>query len=173
MTATARADYHWGRGGPRLDVGCREVLLHLLCPTAACLLAACAPTPVGEGRLSESYESAGITRVILRAAAADAAKTEQAARAEPIAITGQATGGAEGYHAADPKWRETSAADWGLGFVALRSGTTVVISSKNEIDYIHHHYLIADIVLRLPPSIELVRHTRTLSGSGEADLSPP
>ncbi len=130
-------------------------------PPPACWRRASQPG-VGEGRLSRSYDSSGITRVILRAAAADTAKAEPIPRGWPDhRFTGRATGGAEGYHPADPKWRETPAAEWGLDFVASRFGATLVISSKNEIGYIHHHYVIADIVLQLPPSVELVRQART------------
>ena len=139
----------------------------------AAVLAACSPVRVDQGNLKQEFDAVGVSRVILRSASADAALAEPAAGTGPIAITGRATGGAAGYHPADPAWRETPAAEWGLGFAAKRFGTTLVISSRNEIGYIHHHYTIADIVLRLPPAVVLVRQARTLSGSGEADLAPP
>ena len=150
-----------------------RLMPRVICLAAACVLAACVPVGVSEGRLSRSYDSPGVTRVILRAAAADTAKAELLRAGVPITVSGRATGGAEGYHSADPKWRETPAADWGLDFVASRFGATLVISSKNEIGYIHHHYVIADIVLQLPASVELVRQARNLSGSGEPDLTRP
>ncbi len=161
-----------GRGGDR-NGWQRRAALHLLCLPAIGLLAACVPSQAVQGRLSRSYDSAGITRLVLRAAAADAAAIEPVAGGGPITITGQATGGAKGYHSADPNWQETPADEWGLDFVALRSGATLVISSKNEIGYIHHRYAIAGIVLQLPPSVSVVRQVRTLSGSGEPDLAVP
>ncbi len=109
----------------------------------------------------------------MRAAAAETAKAKLISEGVPITVTGRAMGGAEGYHSADPKWRETPASEWGLDFVTSRFGATLVISSRNEIGYIHHHYVIADIVLQLPASVELVRQARNLSGSGEPDLTPP
>ena len=156
------------------SIGCDFRLMpRVICLAVACVLAACVPASVGEGRPSRSYDSLGITRIILRAAAADTAKADFIGAGMPITVSGRATGGAEGYHPADPKWRETPAAEWGLDFVASRFGATLVISSKNEIGYIHHHYVIADIVLQLPTSVELVRQARNLSGSGEPDLTPP
>ena len=164
-----------GWPGQSIDsTGCESRLMRrVVCLAVACVLAACVPAAVGEGRLSGSYGSPGVTRVILRAAAADTTNAELTRAGVPITVSGRATGGAEGYHPADPKWRETSVAEWGLDFVASRFGATLIISSKNEFGYIHHHYVIDDIVLQLPPSVELVRQARTLSGSGEPDLMPP
>ncbi len=137
------------------------------------LLAACSVTEKDRGRLTRSFDAAGITRVVLRAASADAATIGVQPGTEIVTVSGQAAGGAEGYHPADPRWRETAAADWGLDFAAKRFGPTLVISTRNEISYIHHHYVIAGIGLQLPPSVELVRQTRILTGSGEADLTQP
>lgn len=140
---------------------------------AAAPLAACSPARTRDGRIEQEFDAAGVSSVILRAAAAETASAGPTSGLGSIVITGQPTGGAEGYHPADAAWRETPAAEWGLRFEARRFGATLVISSKNEIDYIHHHYTIADISLRFPAGVALVRQPRTLSGSGEADLAPP
>ena len=140
---------------------------------AAALLVACAASGQDRDRLTRRFDAAGITRVVLRAAAAEAATVDVAPGTGVVTVSGRATGGAEGYHPADPRWRETPAAEWGLDFVARRFGPTLVISTANEIGYIHHHYAIADIGLRLPPSVELVRQVRVLTGDGKADLAPP
>ena len=140
---------------------------------AASLLTGCHAAQGDQSGPRRSFGAVGITRVILRAAAADAAVAEPTAGTGSITIAGRAIGGAEGYHPADPTWRETPASEWGLDFVAKRFGITLVISSKNEIDHIHHHYMIADIAVQLPLFVILVRQARILSGSGEADLAPP
>ncbi len=118
------------------------------------------------------FDAAGVTRVVLRAAAADAALAEPGAP-DRVEVAGTPTGGAAGYHPADPAWRETPAEAWGLGFVARRFGPVLVVSTRNEIAFIHHHYTLAAIRLRLPPGTALVRQPRTLSGDGQPDLSPP
>ena len=145
-------------------------------PTALLVTALLAASTAAEkdgDRLTRSFDAAGVTRIVLRAASADASTVDVVSGTHVVTVSGQATGGAEGYHPADPRWRETTAADWGLDFAAKRSGSTLVISTKNEIGYIHHHYVIAAIGVRLPPSIELIKQMRVLSGSGETDLAPP
>ncbi len=137
------------------------------------LLTACAAADMDRGRLVRNFDADGIARVVLRAAAADAATVDVVPGRKVVIVSGQATGGAEGYHPADPRWRETAATEWGLDFTAKRFGSTLVISTRNEIGYIHHHYTVAGIGLQLPPSVELVRQMRVLTGSGEADLAPP
>ncbi len=145
-------------------------------PTAllvTALLAACTAAEKDGGRLTRSFDAAGVTRVMLRAASADGSTIDVVSGTHVVTVSGKATGGAEGYHPADPRWRETAAADWGLDFAAKRFGSTLVISTRNEIGYIDHHYVIAAIGVRLPPSIELVKQVRILSGNGEADFAPP
>ncbi len=136
------------------------------------LVGACSQAGRAPARVVQAFDAAGITKVVLRASAADAATTEPASNGT-VTVSGRPIGGAEGYHPADPKWRETPAAEWGLDFVGQRFGATLVISTKNEIGFIHHHYTIADIDLKLPASVTLVRQVRTLSGDGAADLAPP
>ena len=140
---------------------------------AAALLVACAAPRQDRDRLTRRFDAADITRVVLRAAAADTATVDVVSGTSVVTLSGRATGGAEGYHPADPRWRETPAAEWGLDFVAKRFGSTLVISTANEIGYIHHRYAVAGIGLRLPPSVELVRQVRVLTGDGKADLAPP
>ena len=151
----------------------RSTILLAAALLAPGLLAACAAAAPEPGRVTGSFDATGITRVVLRAAMADDAVVDVTAVAGKVTVSGQAAGGAEGYHPADPRWRETPAAEWGLGFAAKRFGPTLVISTRNEISFIHHHYAITGIRLRVPPSVELSRQRRVLNGSGEADLAPP
>ncbi|HSB63847.1 MAG TPA: hypothetical protein VLJ18_06755, partial [Thermoanaerobaculia bacterium] len=90
-----------------------------------------------------------------------------------IEVSGVPTGGAKGYHPSDPNWKETSPAEWGLAFVARRFGATLVISTKNEIQYIHHRYTLENLHVDVPPGIAVVREPRILSGDGAPDLKPP
>ncbi|MFI5119276.1 MAG: hypothetical protein ACHQM4_02635 [Thermoanaerobaculia bacterium] len=90
-----------------------------------------------------------------------------------IKVSGIPTGGAAGYHPSDPNWKETSPAEWGLEFVAQRFGATLVISTKNEVQYIHHHYTLEHIHIEIPSDITIVREPRVLGGDGAPDLKPP
>ena len=136
------------------------------------LLGSCAAR--GDGRVARVFDADGITRVVLRAGnAADARLGTVPPDPTAVAVSGLPRGGAEGYHPADPNWRETPAAEWGLDFVARRFGATLVISTKNEIEYIHHHYDLEDVAIQLPGRVALVREPRRLSADGAANLSPP
>jgi hypothetical protein len=120
------------------------------------------------------FDAHGISRVILRASAAQTAKATNVIMDAPvITITGIPSGGAEGYHSPNPKWRETPASRWGLDFVSRRFGSTVVISTKNEIGYIHHQYTLEQIRVQLPGSVRIVRQARKLTGDGAPNLTPP
>ena len=95
-------------------------------PTAllvTALLAACAAAEKDGCRLTRSFDAAGVTRVVLRAASADGSAIDVVSGTHVVTVSGQATGGAEGYHPADPRWREMAAADWGLDFTAKRFGS--------------------------------------------------
>jgi len=125
-----------------------------------------------ETRISKSFPIEGIERVILRASAAEhTAVVERAGTA--VTVSGVPSGGAKGYHSSDPNWKETPAAEWGLDFVAEKFGNILVISTKNEIAYVHHHYSIHDIVVEIPSRIELVREERKLTGNGAPNLERP
>jgi hypothetical protein len=124
-------------------------------------------------RINRSFPAEGVMKVILRAGTADTAEVTAVPGSAIIDVSGLPTGGAKGYHSPDPTWRETPAAKWGLDFVFARHGQAVVISTKNEIHYIHHGYFLQSIVLRVPAGVEVVRERRTLSGDGAPDLREP
>ncbi len=123
-------------------------------------------------RIVQSFEARGIDRVVLRSANAEKAQLVVAETVR-ISIAGQPDGGAQGYHPADPNWKETPAAKWGMKFVAKQLGRVLVVSSQNEIGYIHHVYTVDAITIALPKGVQLVREARVLSGSGEPDLHAP
>jgi hypothetical protein len=128
----------------------------------------------GPSTISLSFPAVGVERVVLRAANAKTAKVANSAGdAALITISGKATGGAGGYHAPAPGWKETPASEWGLGFVGQQFGKVLVISSKNEIEYIHHYYAIDEISLQLPDGVQLTLEPRMLDGSGEPNLRWP
>ena len=145
---------------------------------AAVLVAACGPSgakragTAARGGLTRAWPATGIKRVLLRAGFAPEA-TVAVREGDTIEVSGQPSGGAAGYHSPDPNWKETSAADWGLDFVAETHGDLLVVSSKNEIAYIHHAYTLRDVTLAVPPGVEVTRERRALSGNGAPDLLPP
>lgn len=157
----------------------RHILLSL--PLLPLFLGACTqPQPVEARHPTRGiveFEAQGIKRVILRAgeAAEATATVSEVTTATPvIKISARPAGGAAGYHPADPHWRETPAAAWGMDFAASRFGNTLVISTKNEISYIHHQYRLKDIHIILPfKSLRFIRQSRQLNGDGAPDLSRP
>ena len=130
-----------------------------------------APDPPAPSTLVvQSFDAAGITRVVLRAEDAAAATVVVQASTSTIDVAGVPTGGAKGYHSPDPKWRETPAAKWGLDFVSVRRGSTLIVSTKNEMAYIHHHYAFERLTIGVPKGVEVVKEPRTLTGDGAPDL---
>ena len=125
----------------------------------------------GPATVSQSFDAAGITTVILRAANAPRVTIRRDSETT-IEVSGKAQGGAGGYHSPDPNWRETPAAQWGLGFVAKRFQNVLVISSRNELHMIHHSYYLDSLVLSVPANVEVIPAARELNGSGEPDLRP-
>jgi hypothetical protein len=111
--------------------------------------------------------------VVLRASAAAWAEVTVDPAANAVEVSGQPAGGAKGYHSPDPNWRETPAAEWGLGFEAERHGLVLVVSTRNEMRYIHHNYTLTALRVRVPAGVDVVREDRQLSGDGRADLGPP
>jgi len=148
-------------------------------PLCACiaLLLNCGSGAAIDGRkparVTLSIPASGITTVILRAANAEQAKAVVAKTGAPISVSGVPEGGAKGYHSSDPNWKETPPEEWGLGFKTKIFGDTLVISTWNEMAYIHHHYELRDIEVSTSPGLKIVRQTRTLTGDGAPDLTKP
>jgi hypothetical protein len=117
-----------------------------------------------------SFPAAGITKVVLRAAAADTALVTRVAGLTTIDMAGTPTGGAPGYHPSDPKWRETPAAEWGLDFVSERHGGVLIVSTRNEVRYLHHHYAFEALTVRVPIGVGVVTERRELTDKGAPDL---
>ena len=126
--------------------------------------------PAQPSPLRRSFPAAGITTLVLRAEGANKVMVETGARGSAIEVSGIPTGGAAGYRSPDPKWRETPAAERGLDFVSVQRGPRLVVSTKNEMRYIHHHYAFASVTVRVPPGVEVVKEQRTLTGDGAPDL---
>ncbi len=138
------------------------------------LLGACAAMPPQPKPIIREFDAHGISRVILRGKAAETATITNVTMDAPfVTVAGIPSGVAGGYHPANPNWRETSASRWGLDFVSRCFGTTLVISTKNEIGHIHHQYTLEQVRVQLPNSVRIVRQTRKLTVDGAPDLSPP
>jgi hypothetical protein len=124
-------------------------------------------------RIHREFPAAGIGKIFLRAAEAGNCEVAAVPAAKTVEVSGVPAGGAKGYHSPDPNWRETPAEEWGLDFVFARYGEALIISSKNEIHYIHHHYILQSVVLRGPAGVEVVREPRKLTGDDAPDLEAP
>jgi len=142
-----------------------------LTATAMVMLVGCASKPAKS--VTRSFPADGITKLVVRAAEIQSATITIGASPSTIEISGLPTGNARGYHPSDPNWRETPAERWGFDFVAQRYGDVLVVSTKSEIEYIHHHYILDGLRIRVPARIEVIRQQRELSGSGEPDLRAP
>jgi hypothetical protein len=125
------------------------------------------------GRVERSFDATGVKRVVVRAGEAERAEVKTIPGGRSITVSGIAEGGAAGYHPADPNWRETPASRWGLDFKARSFGPTLVVSTENEIRYIHHDYHLGGLVISVPEGVEVVKEDRKLTGEGPPDLTPP
>ena len=125
------------------------------------------------GRVVRSFPLTRVTAVILRASAADTASIVVETARNDVEVSGLPLGGAKGYHSPDPNWRETPASEWGLDFVTARFGEVLVISTKNEMRQMHHHYALSSLTLRVPTRVKVVRETRQLTGDARPDLKDP
>ena len=141
-------------------------------PLSALFLAACATKPI-PGQIRREFPADQITDVVFRAGAADTATVTTKKKTPFITVSGFPIGASDGYHSRDKSWRETPAAQWGLNFNSRLYGSTLVISTENEISYEHHRYMIEDLQLELPPSVRFVPQVRKLTSDGGPDLSPP
>jgi len=156
----------------------RQLLVAVLLPIA---VPGCASRPsvddgspaVSAAPVIRSFPANGVKRLILRASAATQAEINYIPGAAEIEVSGRPSGGAKGYHPSDPNWRETPAAEWGLDFEGKQYGDVLVVSTKYEIHYIHHHYVFTELQIRVPAGVEVMREARHLSGEGAAELDPP
>jgi len=121
---------------------------HVVTAIALLILAGCATQPAK--RITRSFPADGVTKLLVRAAEIQSATITTGAPASAIEISGVPTGDARGYHPSDPNWRETPAERWGFDFVAERHGDVFVVSTKGEIGYIHHHYVLDGLRIRVP-----------------------
>ncbi len=124
---------------------------------------------VDDKQVMKSFPGAGVSRVVFRAAFARDARVTSA-QGHDILVTGTPRGGAPGYHAPDGRWRESAASEWGLDFRGQAFGETLVISTFNEIRFIHHSYYLDQVVISVPTGVEVALEARQLSGDGAPDL---
>jgi hypothetical protein len=123
------------------------------------------------------FGAPGVSRVILRANdAAEASEINLPASVPPsVSIIGAPYVGTEGHRQPDLNWRKIPFSRSGVDFVSRRFGSTLVISTKNEIRYPNREYTLQAIHLwiRLPKNIRVIREPRELTLDGAPDLSPP
>jgi len=123
----------------------------------------------GDKQVVKSFSGAGVSRVVFRATLARDARVTSA-EGHDIVVTGTPRGGAAGYHPPAGTWREESASEWGLDFRGKAYGKTLVISTFNEIRYIHHSYYLDQLVISVPAGVEVALEARQPSGDGAPDL---
>jgi len=114
----------------------------------SCLLAALIASSASyaePAQVSLRLDAVGVKKLIVRSTLATVATRVSSTREPLISIRGRPRGGTKGYHPSDPNWKETKPEDWGLKFVSRTFGDVLVVSSLNEIGYIHHQYLIEEI----------------------------
>jgi hypothetical protein len=124
-------------------------------------------------RVARGFSAAGVSSVILRASSAESAQVSYHPQGSEILVSGLPAGGARGYHSGSWWWRETPARSWGLDFVARQFGSVLVISTQNEISFMHHQYHLDAIALGVPEGVLVRRVPRQLSGEGAPDLRAP
>jgi hypothetical protein len=136
-----------------------------------------APTPSKSlpepDRLTRSFDARGIQTVVLRAEAAQKAEVKTVPAGRLVTVSGIPEGGAPGYHSTDPNWRETPASRWGLDFRAKFFGPTLVVSTEQEMAYIHHYYHLGSLSISVPEGVTVIKENRKLTGEPAPDLSPP
>ena len=117
----------------------------------------------------QEFNISEINKVVLRADKAnEVAIINQ--DGQTLKICGTPSGGVEGYHSPDPSWKETDPEEWGLDFKAKKYDKTLVISTFNELMYIHHYYYLDNLVIIAPKNIKIEKIKRILKGDGDADL---
>lgn len=145
----------------------------LLLPIVAVgLLGACASKPV-PGSIRAQYVAEGVTEVVLRASDAENVTVTNKGRDDLVTVKGMVSGGVGDYRSRDREWQASSAAQWGLDFASRQYGSTLVISTANEIAHEQYRYTIEDLEIDLPPTVRFVPQRRSLTVNGAPDLSAP
>lgn len=156
----------------------------LLIVGLAALLLSCCSSPVDiprqkgdeatSGRWEFTFPSNEVRTLELRSEQALNARIIETDEGSTIRVSAKPVGGAAGYFPAagmyEKPWKETKPADWGLGFQARRYGSRLVVSSVNEISYIHHYYALEDIEVVVPRGLRVRLIKRELNGHGAPDL---
>jgi hypothetical protein len=120
-------------------------------------------------RVELGFAVDGAVAVEIRAELAPCARVVREGAGASITVSGRPSGGVGGYHG-PPGWKATPAAAWGFSFDSRRHDQKLVISTVNEIEYIHHHYYLEDLEVRVPHGVSVVLVPRRLDGSGTPDL---
>jgi hypothetical protein len=140
----------------------------------AIMLALCvSQASLTSSQVCAEFQVGGVKAVLLRARDAERAQVIVGSSDSSLKVCGVPSGGAKGYHPADPNWRETPPSEWGLAFKSQRYGDILVVSSFNEIAHVHHLYYFEKLEIIAPRGVTIELLNRTLSEKGSADLSEP
>ncbi len=134
---------------------------------------ACTGSHVKPTMYCQKFKIKDIKKVVFRAEQASKAEIIENNLTNTITICGWPNGGAKGYHPSDQNWKETPPSRWGLKFKGKRFGNILVISSVNEIQYIHHYYYFDKLLIRKPGKLVIQLENRNLNGNGKENLGRP
>lgn len=112
----------------------------------------------------DAHPASGVTKVVLRATEAAAARVETAPGATEITLSGRACMQDSHGDASRPSR---------AGFAWKRFDGTLLGTTKGEFVYIHFGVTISDLVITVPPGVTVDREPMRLNGDMEPDLRPP
>ncbi|MBA3353934.1 MAG: hypothetical protein H0U23_16200 [Blastocatellia bacterium] len=150
--------------------------MYLSAPLLALIAALLSGCATRRYEVMRSFDGPNISRVILRAnKAADAGEVNLPPYSPAVSIKGVPYVGTS--ERAEPLYRSPAASSSRPrpDFVARQFGSTLVISTTNEIRYPDRDYYM-DVVhlwISLPINIHVIREVRPLTSDGSPDLSPP
>jgi len=158
------------RSGTVFRIGLVRPLSRCVWTALALLVCACTSD---EGRVSRSFPANGIGKVLLRGTMASTAMVNHDNSTSAIVVSGMPSGEVIGYHPVDQNWKATPSDKWGFDFVAQQYGDVLVISTKGEIDQIHHHYKLLGLRIWVPDGVQVDRQDREYGNTFEPDLRLP
>src|SRR4051794_35092065 len=108
----------------------KSILLLPVCVVS--FFASCASKPE-PGSIRAKFVAEGVTDVVLRASGAENVTVTNEERGNLVTLKGMVSGGVGEYRSLDEDWKASAAAQWGLDFTSRQYGSTLVISTMNEI----------------------------------------
>ena len=135
------------------------------------LVSGCSLLPNNSTQYCQDIDVSDINAIAFKAHRASLARIEKS-KGNIFRVCGLPSGGVEGYHSSDPDWKEIPADEWGLDFKSKKYNKALVISTNNELLYIHHYYYFDQLVIYSPGHISITLVNRDIvGGDGKPDLN--